>query len=55
MNKQLEPNNSDTNLLLDDKPKFEELRIIGKIEQREAPKLVLKSLLQKLKYAYLKK
>ena len=36
-----------------EKPKFEELRIIEKIEQQEAPKLELKPLPVGLKYAYL--
>ena len=63
-NKQLEYDTSNINLLFDScqtlqsddgKPKFEELRIIEKTEQQEAPKLELKPLPEGLKYAYLGK
>ena len=61
-NKQLEHDTSNINLLFDScqtlqsddgKPKFEELGIIEKTKQQEAPKLELKHLPKGLKYAYL--
>ena len=61
-NKQLEHDTSNINLLFDscqnlqnddEKPKFDELGIIEKTEQQEAPKLELKPLPEGLKYAYL--
>ena len=61
-NKQLEHDTSNINLLFDSwqtlqnddgTPKFDELGIIKKIEQQEAPKLKLKPLPEGLKYAYL--
>ncbi|KAH9697048.1 hypothetical protein KPL71_023441 [Citrus sinensis] len=61
-NKQLEHDTSNINLLFDScqtlqsddgKQKFEELGIIEKTEQQEAPKLELKPLPEGLKYAYL--